>query len=101
MQLNFPIEQGVSETEEYRTATRRGTLPASTTPPLLRQPAELRLQLHATPAGEIPVLCVHDREDFETLVRAIVMRNEPHPVPASQGAVMIANYNNHFNIFNS
>jgi hypothetical protein len=40
------------------------------------------------------VLVVPRRADFETLIRALVRRNEPVPLPASMGACMVAGYNN-------
>jgi hypothetical protein len=37
---------------------------------------------------------VRGRPEFVALVRALTHRNEPKPVPDSQGAIMIAGYNN-------
>jgi hypothetical protein len=108
IQLAFPIAEGVSKSDAYLAATRRGVwpsgcsgaVPASPTslensPALqLTAPDALELHLHATPAGRLPILITRHRSDFETLLRAISKRNEPAPVPASQGACMIAGYNN-------
>ena len=54
----------------------------------------LRLFIHPTPAGAVPVLMVPRRADFEALVRALTRKNEPVPLPASMGACMVAGYNN-------
>ena len=69
VQLQFPIGDGISETDHYRAVTRRGV---SCDPALgatgleLRSPGDLRLEIHPTPAGRIPVLITTDREDFAT-----------------------------------
>ncbi len=95
VQLRFPIREGISQTEAYRQATRRGILPADGAEALtLEEPARLRIVIHPTAAGHIPLLITDHRADFEALVRALVRRNEPVPVPASMGACMVAGYNN-------
>jgi len=96
-QLQFPILPGISETENYRLATRKGYLTAAmpeATGLVLQQPEKLQLILHESLAGKIPVLSAGCREDFITLVQALLKRNEPVPIPNSMGAVMVAGYNN-------
>src|SRR6185295_247939 len=44
--------------------------------------------------GRLPVLVAPHRPDFEALVRALSRRNEPSPVPRSQGACIVAGYVN-------
>jgi hypothetical protein len=96
-QLRFPIRQGISETEAYRAATRKGVapdgLPEATGLPLAH-PEAVELVLHESPAGRIPLLIARRREEFATLLRALSRKNEPVPVPDSQGALMISGYNN-------
>lgn len=93
-QLRFPVAPGISRTEAYLAATRRGA-PTAATPGLrLTHPDRLRLVLHPTAAGRIPVLIADAREDFVALVRAFVHRNEPAPVPDAMGACIVAGYNN-------
>jgi hypothetical protein len=95
VQLRFPVEQGMSDTPAYQAATRRGVLPSVDEPAVpFADPEGLRLFLHPTPAGRVPVVLARAREDFETLVQAVSRRNEPDPVPPSMGACMIAGYNN-------
>lgn len=97
VQLRFPIQSGISQTEGYRSATRKGVLVdgiAEATGLILNQPEKLQLMIHQSLAGAIPVLLTGDREDFVTLVQALTMRNEPLPVPASMGACMVAGFNN-------
>ncbi len=95
-QLRFPIREGISETEAYRAATRRGT-PAEARPEeelKLEHPEAIELVLHESPAGRIPLLIARRREEFAALIRALTRRNEPVPVPPSQGALMVSGYNN-------
>jgi hypothetical protein len=97
VQLRFPIQEGISQTEAYRFATRRG-IPvdgmAAATGLVLRQPEKLQLMVHQSLAGAIPVLLTGNREDFVSLVQAIAMHNEPKPVPASMGACIVSGFNN-------
>lgn len=96
-QLCFPIYEGISETEAYRAATRRG-VPVETIPEAtgleLEHPEAIELVLHASPAGRIPLLIARRRPEFAALIRALTRRNEPVPVPPSQGALMVSGYNN-------
>jgi hypothetical protein len=97
VQLQFPIRKGISQDDAYRAATLRGELAAGDTQRedlRLRQPAGLRLVIHPTSAGALPVLDVMDREDFESLVRVFTARNEPARIPASMGACLVSGYNN-------
>lgn len=90
VQLRFPVAAGVSTSAAYGAATRRGVLPPADAPgTVLERPGELRLRLHPTPAGRVPVLVAEHRPDFETLVRALARRNEPEAIPPSQGACVV------------
>lgn len=97
VQLRFPILEGICHSSEYRAATRQGDLSSAPEPDsgmCLRAPDRLRLSLHRTPAGRMPVLIAEDRRDFVALVRALVHRNQPHSIPDGQGACIVAGYNN-------
>ena len=94
VQLRFPIQQGMSETEAYAAATRRGIVPAGDEGLRLEDPEGVRLFIHPTPAGAVPVLLAARRADFEALVRALTRKNEPAPIPPSMGACMVGGYNN-------
>jgi hypothetical protein len=94
-QLRFPIREGISKTEAYRDATLRGAPPEASAAGLeLERPEAIELEIHPSPAGRIPVLLVRGRAEFAALVRALGKRNEPAPVPDSQGALMIGGFNN-------
>ena len=97
VQLRFPIQSGISQTEAYRSATRKGVLVdgmVEASGLSLKQPEKLQLIVHQSLAGAIPVLLTGDREDFVTLVQALTMRNEPLSVPASMGDCMVTGFNN-------
>ena len=97
VQFQFPILAGISQTEAYRSATRKG-VPVDNIPEatglILTLPEKLQLIIHQSLAGAIPVLLAGNREDFVTLVQALTMQNEPKLVPASMGACMVAGFNN-------
>jgi len=96
VQFMFPIREGISTTELYRAATRRGItedIPENYGLELAC-PEGLELVIHQTPAGRIPLLSTRSRADFVTLVQALARRNEPQAIPDSMGAVIIAGYNN-------
>ena len=94
VQLAFPVEEGISQTEAYRAATRRGEAPADGPGPELVNPGGIELVLHPTVAGRVPLLIAADRRDFVTLVRVFSERNEPAPVPDSMGACIVTGLNN-------
>jgi hypothetical protein len=94
MQLKFPIQAGISQTEAYRAATRKGIEPSEGTGLVLQQPEALQLSIYQSLAGAISVILTTNRNDFVSLVRAITKRNEPVNIPDSMGACMVAGYNN-------
>jgi len=105
IQLQFPIQAGISETVGYQTATRRGILPLASLEPTLLVSGQLKgcsfeagdrlsLQIYPSLAGAIPVITTGSRADFITLVQALTKRNEPHSIPLSMGACMVSGYNN-------
>ena len=96
-QLSFPVQKGISQTEAYRSATRKGVSPGKipeATGLLLNRPHEFRVHLHSTLAGRIPILITANRNDFISLLRALTMRNEPEDVPKATGAMIVSGYNN-------
>jgi hypothetical protein len=97
VQFQFPILAGISETAEYRAATRTGKSTADMQTAVgltLIQPEQLQLYLHQTLAGAIPVLVASNRADFISLVQALTKRNEPQPIPDSMGSCIVGGYNN-------
>lgn len=97
VQLSFPIKKGISQTDAYQSATRKGVAPEKIPEAsglALRRPNGLRLGLHPTLAGRIPVLVTVHRDDFVAVLRALTMRNEPEDVPEATGAMIVSGYNN-------
>jgi hypothetical protein len=96
VQLRFPIAAGMSASAVYRAATRRGELDSLPHDGGLtfERPDDLRIFVHPTAAGRVPVVVTGARADFVALVQALVHRNEPADVPRSMGACIVAGYNN-------
>ncbi|MDZ8106192.1 MAG: hypothetical protein RM338_11295 [Nostoc sp. DedQUE12a] len=97
VQLSFPIQEGISETQAYRAATLRGVNPddiSEASGLVLKYPDKLDLKIYQSLAGAIPVILSANREDFVSLVRSLTKRNEPQFIPDSMGACMVAGYNN-------
>ena len=86
-QLCLPIAPHERQTDEYKDCVLRGE-------PVQRKPAfrfskEDELSCVSTPAGEVNVLILTDREDFVHAYRALACRCEPEPVPDSVGAATV------------
>ncbi|MBT73616.1 MAG: hypothetical protein CMQ15_16545 [Gammaproteobacteria bacterium] len=94
VQLRFPIKEGISGTDNYLAATRRGQIDAAPGGLEFLAPAKIELRIHPTAGGHIPVIVVDDRTDFETMIRAIVRKNEPVEIPSSMGAAAVKGLNN-------
>lgn len=87
--FRFPIADGISQTPEYRQAINKGE-GGSLEAIAWQDPSRLKLIIAEPPSGPIPVLSTDVREDFETLLRVFLYRNEPRLIPPSMGAVMIS-----------
>lgn len=94
VQLSFPVREGMSATDVYRAATRRGEWPEQRHGPSFVDSGSISLEIHPTPAGAVPIITAGNRADFDTLVRVLSARNEPVPVPASMGACIVTGFNN-------
>lgn len=97
LQLQFPIREGISQSEEYCAAVNRGVLSGQIMEAdgvQLDHPEDLQLIIHQTAAGKVPLLYTGNRPDFIRLVQALAMRNEPVAIPDSMGAQIVAGYNN-------
>jgi hypothetical protein len=96
VQLRFPIESAMSGTPAYQRATRRGDVDDASLARAIafRDPAGVRVFIHATAAGRVPVIVARDRADFVAFVQALVHKNEPTRVPDAMGAVIVGGYNN-------
>jgi len=101
VQLRFPIAVGMSAQAAYVAAVRRGAGLDDRTADGVEfvDPHALRLFIHPTAAGRVPVIVAGAREDFVSLVLALTRRNELEPVPDSMGACIVAGYNNWDRVF--
>jgi hypothetical protein len=100
-ELSFPIAGGISGTPEYQSLALAGhrsleevRAALAFDGPAWESPASLRVFLHDTGAGLLPVIQAGARADFVTLVRAIGHRNEPVVIPASMGSNFVNGYVN-------
>lgn len=96
VQLRFPVRAGMSQEPAYQAATRRGEAPDGPDAggPALAEPGRVGLALHHSPAGAIPVVSAGCRADFALLVQALLHKNEPTPVPAALGGMLVSGYTN-------
>ncbi|WP_330202614.1 DUF7005 family protein [Cyanobacterium sp. DS4] len=97
VQLKFPVQEGMSQNEQYLRAVRKGECEENFRFEgglQLTDPDNLQLEIKDTLAGAIPVIIAPNRQDFELLIQAITKKNEPATIPPSMGACIIGGYNN-------
>lgn len=95
VQLQFPIQEGISKTEAYINTTLRGKNNLNKSGLKLNQPNALKLEIYNSAlVGSVPVLIVPNNEDFIALVCALSNKNEPKELPKSMGASFINGINN-------
>lgn len=86
-QLYLPVKEGMRDTELYKDTVLRGKKPEGRL--VFSLSAEDSLSSVSTPAGNVDVLFLRERKDFEHAVLALAYRCEMHPLPASMGATTI------------
>jgi len=94
IQLRFPIKEGISKTEDYIAAVRRGLVSEQASGLELNYPEKIEMYIYDSIAGKIPIITVKYRPDFVTMLRALAMKNEPEHIPESMGACIISGFNN-------
>ncbi len=95
VQLQFPIEKGISKTEAYINTTLRGKLKSGTSNLILNQPELIKLELYnSNVIGKVPVIIVPNNEDFNNIICALSNKNGPQELPKSMGASFINGINN-------
>ena len=95
IELSFPVGEGQSKTPEFLAAAKRGQLPQNREGMWLpAKPDGVKVYLHPTPVGRLPVIECQSDEDFIRLHQSLACRCEPCHVPDSRGASIIKNYNN-------
>jgi hypothetical protein len=95
IQLQFPIQKGISKSENYINCTLKGKKNHAASNLVLNRPESLELMIHESPLiGKIPVIIIPDDEDFNSFVSALSNKNEPATLPKSMGAALINGINN-------
>lgn len=90
--LALPIKEGMKGSEEYRRVCLRGEdYPDE---PVFNKTDLDRLDTEDTPAGNVEVLYLADREDFVHAYRALAYYCEPVKIPDSTGAATLIGLNN-------
>lgn len=81
-----PGEEGMAA---YRAVVARGEdAPHKSLSHFLTSPRDISCR-EETPAGEVRVITLWERKDFETFIQIMTEKCEPKPVPATQGAATL------------
>jgi hypothetical protein len=94
-QLYLAPLEGMSQNQSYLDMVRRGK--PSEGGPLGKHftgSPEDRRYTQTTPVGDVDIIFLKNRSDFENFYRIIVCRCEPTPVPETMGAVTISGISN-------
>lgn len=97
VELNFPVMPGTGKTPGYKAALEKGFEAVSRSVEdglVLEAPDKIKIYLHQTAAGKIPVISISERNDFKSVVSALTCRNEPIEIPGSVGAFAVSGYRN-------
>lgn len=95
VQLQFPVQKGISKTKEYINSSLRGKPKLSKSCLMLNQPELIKLELYnSSIIGKVPVIIVPNDDDFNTVISALSNKNEPQELPKSMGASFINGINN-------
>ena len=87
-QLTLPISDETRHSELYKNTVLRGE-PTDREPEFSFSDAD-RLETVSTPAGQVEVLTLGERADFEHCIRALAYRCENREIPSSTGASIIS-----------
>ncbi|MBL4605178.1 MAG: hypothetical protein JKY02_05835 [Flavobacteriaceae bacterium] len=94
-QLQFPVQKGISKTENYINATLKGKSKLVAPNLILHQSDLIKLELYNSDLiGKVPVIIVPNNDDFNSIVCALSNKNEPQELPKSMGALFISGINN-------
>lgn len=91
-QLTIPIAEGARSSEEYKSVCLRGETPVHH-PGFIKNDNDSIETIH-TPAGDVEVLTLYERPDFEHAFMALANHCEPCEIPVSTGAVTVLGLNN-------
>lgn len=95
--LNFPIQSGISNTDDYQQATLKGkdlSIIVTATGLPLKNRQGIKLIFVEGLVGKVPALIIETAEDFTLLTQALAHKNEPIFIPKTMGAILIKGVNN-------
>ncbi|WNJ16377.1 DUF7005 family protein [Pontibacter sp. G13] len=95
--FGFPIDPLVHQSPIYGVVMAKGQKPALKDYPeglVLQNPSGLVLEIGLQIGGEIPVLTIPNRKDFESVVQALAYKHQPVDIPNSMGACLLKGINN-------
>lgn len=95
-QLNFLIEKEIDKIELYKNVVLRGKIDTIKLEAYLKleDSKNISLELCQSIVGRIPVLIIPNKEDFVKILQSLIHKNNPVPIPASMGAVLLNGLNN-------
>lgn len=95
VQLQFPIQKGISQTDDYKNATLKGRSKTDDYGLALESRQDIGLKIYDSPLiGKVPVITIPNYTDFQTVICALAHRNEPVKIPHSMGAAFLKGLNN-------
>lgn len=96
-QFCFPIEKDIHLTQSYKDAVLKGKFDGIDFKEnllLFNDIDNLSFFIYESFAGEIPVLIVPDKNDFEKIIQVLIYKNNPVNLSPSMGASLISGINN-------
>lgn len=90
MQLYLKPQDGMSNSEIYKNIVLKGKKPGTSELRAFSHSERDRIFHKNTPAGEVEILYLYLREDFEQFIRIMMYRCEPATIPKSMGAAIIS-----------
>lgn len=91
-QLNFPIENEVDKSQEYRNATLKGMFANQNTS--LLDSTNLSVEYFNGFSGAVPIITIQSENEFVKLIQSLCYKNSPVELPRSMGASFINGINN-------
>lgn len=91
-QIYLPIEEGISNSEEYEKVCYECEEPKREL--LFSFNEKDKLETINTECGDVDILTLYDRNDFEHIIRSLAFKCEPKDIPKSTGAMALFGLNN-------
>ncbi|HCB64202.1 MAG TPA: hypothetical protein DEP20_02390 [Fusobacteria bacterium] len=94
VEFNFPIEEGMSQNDDYIAAQETGRVAEKYRRSKGIDLKSIEISSVLTPGGNMPLIILRDRSEFERVIQCFSYNNEPGKVPKSMGASTYAGYSN-------